>query len=86
MEPATRRIVWRYGGDAGFFSASRGGVQRLPNGNPLISLSDRGVAVEVDPAGREVWRFANPDLDESGMRRSFHVLRWYPKGLLPFSR
>jgi len=33
--------------------------QPLPNGNLLISESNRGQAFEVDPHGRVVWSYVN---------------------------
>ena len=43
-------------------------MQRLPNGNTLITESDRGYVFEVTPQKETVWRFANPDVDQSDMR------------------
>src|SRR5262249_16266582 len=42
------------------FSAIISGVQRLPNGNDLITFGVRGDMTEVTPAGVEVWKFVNP--------------------------
>jgi hypothetical protein len=42
------------------FSKTLGSVQRLPNGNTLISESENGRAVEVTREGRVVWEFCNP--------------------------
>lgn len=63
LDPASREVVWEYHGtkDAPFFSASCGTVQRLPNGNTLISETDGGRAFEVDPAGQIVWEYYNPE-------------------------
>ncbi|HJP05426.1 MAG: hypothetical protein QGG67_07840 [Gammaproteobacteria bacterium] len=33
----------------------------LPNGNTLITESDRGRLLEVSPAGEIVWEYVNPD-------------------------
>jgi len=77
LDPRAGRVVWAH---SGFFSAMRGGVQRLPNGNTLIVESDRGYAFEVTPAGETVWRFANPDVDEHGIRRPiYRMLRTAPR-------
>ena len=43
-------------------------MQRLPNGNTLITESDRGYVFEVTPEQETVWRFANPDIDQSDVR------------------
>ncbi|MCB9915075.1 MAG: aryl-sulfate sulfotransferase [Planctomycetes bacterium] len=68
MDPRTGAIVWEYRADPpeAFYTASRGSVQRLPNGNTLICESDRGRAFEVTPAGERVWQWTNPELAPSG--------------------
>lgn len=70
MDPMTRKIVWEYKApDPGsFFSPARGSVQRLANGNTLISNSDNGEAFEVTREGKVVWRFLSPHLNEKGER------------------
>jgi hypothetical protein len=61
VEPATGAVVWSFAGEgAGFLSEGMGAVQRLPNGNTIVTDSFGGRALEVDPAGRVVWRFDNP--------------------------
>ena len=62
VDPLTGRIVWQFGGgrDVDLFSKTLGSVQRLPNGNTLISESENGRAVEVTREGRTVWEFYNP--------------------------
>jgi hypothetical protein len=67
LEPDTLQLAWSYAAED-FFSETRGGVQRLPNGNTLITESNTGWAFEVTSAGQTVWSFANPDVDEQGMR------------------
>ena len=53
--------VWTYEADppAVFYSGSRSGAQRLPNGNTLITSGDEGTVFEVTPGGRTVWRYVN---------------------------
>lgn len=79
VDPVTRRILWTYGPGEGFFSPTRGGCQRLGNGNTLITESDRGYAFEVTPEGEVVWKYANPDVDEEGRR----MVIWRMKRFLP---
>jgi len=64
VDPRNDEVVWRYEGKkpADFFSIIRGGVQRLPNGNTLITDSESGRAFEVTKAGQTVWEYYNPDL------------------------
>lgn len=67
-----RGIRWRYPlePDPEFFSQRRGGAQRLPNGNVLITESQDGRAFEVDAAGEIVWEFLNPEVDPGSNRRA----------------
>jgi hypothetical protein len=62
VDPLTQEISWRYGeGEAErFFSAANGFVQRLGNGNTLISVSAEGRAIEVTPGKEIVWEYDNP--------------------------
>lgn len=59
-----REIVWSYEPDD-FFTRLRGAAQRLPNGNTLITESDRGHAIEVTREGDIVWEFWNPDVRQT---------------------
>jgi len=51
------RAVWSYGEGARspFLSRTFGGVQRLPNGNTLICVSNAFRIIEVTPEGDVVW-------------------------------
>jgi hypothetical protein len=64
VDPLENEIVWEYrAADAeSFYSATRGANQRLSNGHTLITDSDSGRTIEVDPQGRTVWEFLNPNL------------------------
>jgi len=72
VDPQSRQIIWQYNGDPpdSFFSALRGGCQRLPNGNTLITESDRGRVFEITPDGDIVWEFYNPVMRSGGKERS----------------
>ena len=67
VDVQTGRIGWSYQAQpaTAFFSATCGASQRLPNGNTLITESDAGRALEVDPSGRLVWEFVSPHRAES---------------------
>lgn len=67
LDPLADRVVWRYTADD-FHSPTRGSVQRLPNGNTLITESDTGYVFEVTPEGERVWAFANPVFTGDGKR------------------
>ncbi len=63
LDPFTHAIAWRYEGTAEepFYSRFCGSNQRLSNGNTLITESDYGRAFEVDPSGKIVWEYVNPN-------------------------
>ena len=68
VDPLTREVVWEYQDPKdkmAFYTRSRGGAQRLPNGNTLITSSDQGRAFEVTPSGERVWHFINPRGDDN---------------------
>ena len=62
FNPMTQTIEWFYAGDTegGFFSEALGSVQRLPNGNTLITDSETGEAFEVTTDKVVVWRYRTP--------------------------
>ena len=66
-------IVWMY--DRGFYSQFISGVQRLPNGNTLITEGVPGRLIEVSDAGDVVWEYVLPlDLEQKWIFRA----RKYP--------
>ncbi len=72
LDPTTAEIVWEYKGDPpkSFYTALRGGIQKLTNGNILVTESRRGRAFEITHEGMIVWDFYNPDIYERPKRRS----------------
>ena len=62
IDPVDFETRWSYGGsnEQPLYSKFLGAVQRLPNGNTLITESDAGRAVEVTREGQIVWQFYNP--------------------------
>ncbi|MHC4089484.1 MAG: arylsulfotransferase family protein [Planctomycetota bacterium] len=58
----TQEVVWRYAGsdESPFFTPWLGYVQRLPNGNTLVTESTQGRIFEVTTEGRIVWEYLNP--------------------------
>jgi len=44
----------------GFFSSTRGGAFRMPNGNTLITSTNEREVFEVTPAGTKVWSYMAP--------------------------
>lgn len=66
FDPVTYEKVWEYtnetdqranGGDRKFFSWFISSVQRLPNGNTLITEGNDGRVFEVTPVGEIVWEY-----------------------------
>jgi hypothetical protein len=62
FDPFSQHVYWCYKSKSpgGFYSSSSGSVQRLPNGNTLITESNSGRAFEVTPTNTIVWEFINP--------------------------
>lgn len=77
LDPLTKEIVWEYKAAVPkeFYSGARGANQRLPNGNTLITESNRGRAFEVTPDGDIVWEFFVPHLGPKGHRQI--IIRLY---------
>ena len=80
----TFEVTWRYAPKRGFLSRYRGSAQRLPNGNTLITESDRGYVFEVSPDHDIVWRFANPDVQTDNMRVAIWRMTRYSRDELDF--
>ncbi len=62
----SNQIVWIFSSKSGqnFFSHIGSGVQRLPNGNTLITAMTEGHLFEVTPEGELVWEYINPVTDQ----------------------
>ena len=70
IDPVSLKIVWQYTPkEAGFlepmdsnsfYSTFISGMQRLPNGNPLITEGSAGRVFEVTPDHEIVWEFISP--------------------------
>lgn len=62
LDPTTGDERWAYRAEPAsqFYSSTCGAVQRLPNGNTLITESDRGRAFEVTPEHEIAWEYRNP--------------------------
>ena len=51
-----------------------------------MTESNRGYVHEVTPDGRTVWKFANPDVNEQGMRMAIWRMTRFGRDELPFLR
>ncbi len=83
LDPLKMEVIWEYTGDEDnpFFSLASGSCQRLPNGNTLITESDRGRVFEVDPAGQIVWEYLNKyrtGKDKKKIAAIFELIRFRP--------
>ncbi len=73
--PAVGEIVWEYTASPPekFFTATRGGAQRLEGGNTLITESNSGYVFEVTPGGETIWEFYSPEIDgDPGSRAAIY--------------
>jgi len=83
IDPLDGRVVWSYGDaeDQACYSATCGSCQRLPNGDTLITESDRGRAFEVTPDGTVDWEYRSPyraGRDHALVATLFEVVRLPP--------
>ena len=81
----SKEIVKSYDGlpDNHFFTFSMGGVQRLANGNTLVTSSREGKVFELNPDDKIVWEFINPALDKQ-TRGPLHIYRMERYPLEPY--
>ena len=56
--PASPSWSWDQG--TSMYATSLGGVERLENGNTLVTWGVRGTFIEVNPEGEVVWKYINP--------------------------
>jgi hypothetical protein len=57
INPVTKEVVWTYEDGENFHSRTRGSLQRLKNGNTLISEDTGGRVFEVTAEGEIVWEY-----------------------------
>ena len=74
---ADDHITWSYSPE-GFFSRGAGAQQLLPNGNILVTESQKGRIIEITRGGRVVWEYLNPRRLEDGdviarVQRAFRI-------------
>jgi outer membrane protein assembly factor BamB len=89
VEPVSGNVVWNYRDPSSmmsFFSSYISGVQRLPNGNTLITEGIPGRMFEVTPEGDTVWEYTNPHFSDArvfGNNNAVFRARRYPAELFP---
>jgi len=57
INPQTKKLEWVFDIGKGFFTGTRGSVQRLPNGNTFISEDNTGRILEVTRDSEIVWQY-----------------------------
>jgi hypothetical protein len=60
VNPSNKQLEWVYDVGPAFNIRTRGGAQRLRNGNTLISEDPTGKVFEVTPENETVWEFRTP--------------------------
>ena len=72
LNPRDNKIEWEYRAEPAeeFYSRIRGSCQRLPNGNTLVTDSEKGRAFEVTLGGGIVWEFYSPYTSRDGQQRA----------------
>lgn len=77
LDPLTMKIVWEYKPDlsGSFFSLKRGTGQRLPNGNTLITESDKGHVFEITRGGKIVWEFYSSEIKGEQRKAIYRMMR-----------
>lgn len=67
-------VVWSYT-EEGFLTEGVGAQQRLPNGNTLITESEKGRIIEVTSGGTVVWEYINPETTADDARTTLGIMR-----------
>jgi len=78
IDPLTLKIMWEYRAE-GFYTLSQGYAQRLPNGNTLVTESERGHVFELTREKKIVWEYYHPekqDASNSQHPESFGRRQW----------
>lgn len=83
INTTTNSVVWEYSGGstptsrALFASSIMGAVDRLSNGNTLMTVSTTGRVYEVTPEGKVVWEYAYLKRDTDGEQRILFAVQPY---------
>ncbi len=90
LDPFTLNVLWEYRDDD-FFSYSQGYVQLLPNGNMLVTESEKGRVFEISSRKELVWEwwhpemYDDPDLPSYGKRHDLYRATRYSREFIdPF--
>ena len=77
LNPLSGKIEWEYKANSPkrFFTQTRGHAQRLPNGNTLITESEKGRVFEVTPDKEIVWEFFSPEIKDDSRATIYRMVR-----------
>lgn len=79
IDPVTLKVVWEYR-DKNFYTLSQGSVQKLPNGNMLVTEAEEGYVFEITPDKKIVWEFYHPEKqDKKDRRQEIYRMTRIPK-------
>ncbi len=90
IEPVSLKVAWEYRADD-FYTLSQGYVQKLPNGNMLVTEAEEGYVFELTPDKEIVWEFYHPerqndknstDKKKWGLRQEIYRMMRYPKEMI----
>lgn len=90
IEPVSLKVAWEYRAD-NFYTLSQGYVQKLSNGNMLVTEAEEGHAFEITPQKEIVWDFYHPEKQDEknstdkkkwGLRQEIYRMTRYPKEMI----
>jgi hypothetical protein len=79
----TLKLVWSYQAPGRFFASNISGMQRLPNGNMLITEGTTGRVFEVTTEGTIVWEYLNPVFTGPGPSNAVYRAYRLPYAWIP---
>lgn len=90
LDPVTLTIDWEFQ-EKDFYTLSQGYVQKLSNGDMLVTEAEKGYVFELTPDKKVVWEFYNPEKQDKtnatddkkwGLRQEIYRMTSYPKAVI----
>jgi len=83
IDPFKKEIVWEYKSNPvdSFYTAFGGYIQELPNGNILVTETEKGRVFEVTREKEIVWEWYNPEIDKEGYRVMVSKAERFPESV-----
>ncbi len=77
LNPENKTILWEYKGDPpkDFYSGLRGLAQPLPNGNILVTDSEKARVFEITSEGELVWDYYHSNIVDGNRHSIYRMLR-----------